>query len=435
MKNILIITPRFSPVNAADQHRVRMALSFFGDFDWRAEVLCIAPQYAGNELDEILLRTIPGDTVIHQAQALPAKLTHRFGLGSLALRSYPFLKYFGDRLLRQRTFDLIFISTTEFVLFALGVHWRRKFGIPFVVDFQDPWLSDYYEQPGSPIPPGGRLKYHFSQMLAQCLEPKVMRQVAKIVCVSPAYPRMLQNRYPYLHDDHFATIPFGASATDLEVAKQVPLSDALAGMFGRGRNWCYVGVVPESMYFALRSFFMAFALVRNKWPERFDDVKLQFVGTDYAPVGHSRKRVMPLAEEYGLSDIVVELTDRVPYFSALRLMLEADALIIPGSDDPGYTASKIYPCILARKPLLTIFHQDSSVVEVMEKTRAGVNVFFAGTSPADMESCSAQIISQWFESGLDKTPETDWKAFEPYTAREMTRRLCTVFDAAIVAMS
>lgn len=432
MKKVLCITPRFPPTNAAEHHRVRMALPYLKEFGWEAEILCVSHEYLENECDEYLLMTVPEDTKVSRSKALPYKLSRKIGLGNLGIRAWLYLHVEGKRLLQNGRFDLIFFSTTEFNLFSLGPLWKRRFGMPFIVDFQDPWLNDYYEQPGAPLPPGGRLKYRFNQMLAQWLEPKVMRHAAKTICVSPAYPKMLKNRYPYLQDDHFATIPFGVSEADFEVAKQAPLLDDLAEMMTAGRNWCYVGVVPESMNFALRSFFKAFAVVRNKWPGRFDDVKLQFVGTDYAPAGRSRKRVMPLAEEYGLSDIVVELTDRVPYFSALRLMLEGDALIIPGSDDPGYTASKIYPCILARKPLLTIFHQDSSVVEVMGKTRAGVNVFFAGTSPADMEACSAQIISQWFESGCDKTPKTDWKAFEPYTAREMTRRVCKVFDAALV---
>ncbi|EFA71936.1 hypothetical protein CRD_02454 [Raphidiopsis brookii D9] len=37
---------------------------------------------------------------------------------------------------------------------ALGRIWHDKFNIPYVLDFQDPWLSDYYEKSGV-TPPGG----------------------------------------------------------------------------------------------------------------------------------------------------------------------------------------------------------------------------------------------------------------------------------------
>lgn len=429
--NVLIISPRFAPINAADHHRVRMALAHLGDFGWSAEVLCVNPNYIENEMDENLSRTIPSDTVVHRVRALSSKNTRSCGLGSLAIRSYLYLKQAGDRLLQRGTFDLVFISTTEFPVFALGARWQNKFRIPFVVDFQDPWLCDYYDQAGAPPPPGGRFKYRVNQLLAQWLEPKVMSRVAKTVCVSPAYPKMLQQRYPYLEDDHFTTIPFGVSDRDFEIAKDLPLNSILAGLLGGGRNWCYVGVVNGGMQFALRSLFTAFQQARSERPDRFNDVKMIFVGTDYAPADKARKRVEPIAQECGVLDVVVEITGRVPYFSALKLLLESDALVIPGTDDPGYTASKIYPNILARKPLLTIFHESSSVVDVMRTTNAGVSVTFSGTGADDLDRCTAQIRSRWFDCSCDQIPATNWDAVTPYIAREMTRRLCSVFDSAL----
>ena len=42
-----------------------------------------------------------------------------------------------------------------------------------------------------------------------------------------------------------------------------------------------------------------------------------------------------------------------------------DALFMPGSDDPAYTASKIYPYLLTRKPLLAIFNAESPALAVL----------------------------------------------------------------------
>jgi len=74
--------------------------------------------------------------------------------------------------------------------------------------------------------------------------------------------------------------------------------------------------------------------------------------------------------------MVSEQTDRMPYFSVLRCLADADGLFIPGSDDKTYTASKLYPYILARKPLLAVFHQESSVTEILRATGAGSVVTF-----------------------------------------------------------
>jgi hypothetical protein len=59
---------------------------------------------------------------------------------------------------------------------ALGPRWKRQFGVPYVLDFQDPWLSDYYDEHPSVRPPGGRLKYGFSRWLAGRMEPAAVRE-------------------------------------------------------------------------------------------------------------------------------------------------------------------------------------------------------------------------------------------------------------------
>ncbi len=78
------------------------------------------------------------------------------------------------------------------------------------------------------------------------------------------------------------------------------------------------------------------------------------------------KTVEPLAANYGLERIVVEHTDRIPYSETLRCLLDANALFAPGSDDTGYTASKIYPYLLMGKPMLSVFHRMSSVAALIK---------------------------------------------------------------------
>jgi hypothetical protein len=125
-----------------------------------------------------------------------------------------------------------------------------------------------------------------------------------------------------------------------------------------------------------------------------------------------------------VADYVREQPARVPYFTGLQLLRDAQALVLPGSDDPQYTASKLYPYILARKPLLAVFHERSSVVEVLRQTRAGV----CATFPApDLSRQVYERLREMLEK-LPFTPDTDWEAFGPYTARERARRQAEVFE-------
>lgn len=183
-KRILIISPHFPPINAADHQRVRMSLPYFAEFGWQPHVLAVKPECVeGGVRDSLLTKTFSDNIPVTYTEALPFKHTRRIGLGSLALRSFPYILKAGDRLLKQQQFDLVYFSTTMFTSMALGPRWCRRFNIPYILDFQDPWLSDYYNQPNSPTPPGGRIKYEFSQLQAKILEPKAVKEVSHIISV------------------------------------------------------------------------------------------------------------------------------------------------------------------------------------------------------------------------------------------------------------
>jgi hypothetical protein len=252
-----------------------------------------------------------------------------------------------------------------------------------------------------------------------------------MVSVSPAYVSMLRRRYSWLRPEQFTVLPFGAAEKDYEALQNLHLEQSVFSRDGK-LHLVYAGVFIKQMNLALRGFFTALIQVFEKEPQLRSKLRLHFVGTSYALRERAVKTVEPIACEFGLTDVVEEITDRQPYFQTLQCLLDADALFVPGSDDPGYTASKIYPYILAKKPLLAVFNEESSVVDVLTKTKAGTVVSFkSGEEP---EAVARRILqSGWLEGTLfsPKNPPTDWSAFEPYTAREMTRRLCGVFDQSI----
>src|SRR5947209_4848059 len=177
MRRVLIISPHFPPVNAPDHQRIRMSLPYLGEFGWEATVLAVKAECVeGATLDPLLQKTTPYEIEVIRVGAVSSKLTRYLGLGSLAVRALPFLWRSGNRLLepenKQQTtdevqqarkkIDLVYFSTTQFPVTILGPIWKRRFGVPYVVDFQDPWLDDYYRRTGTP-PPGGKLKYAFGR--------------------------------------------------------------------------------------------------------------------------------------------------------------------------------------------------------------------------------------------------------------------------------
>src|SRR5689334_25339815 len=124
--------------------RVRMSLPYYKEMGWEPVVLCVDESFVSGFRDELLNETIPSDVEVHKTKAWPEKLTRKFGMGSLSLRSYYHFKKKGTELLQARKFDLVFFSTSQFYICALGRYWQKKFGVPFIVDMQDPWRNDFY---------------------------------------------------------------------------------------------------------------------------------------------------------------------------------------------------------------------------------------------------------------------------------------------------
>jgi Glycosyl transferase 4-like domain len=428
VRQILIVSPHFPPVNAPDHHRVRMSLSFFQLFGWAPIVLAVEPRYVEVPADPVLLQTLPNGVPTYRVNALDQRWTRKLGLGNLGLRAFPFILEKGNHLIKEHTMDLVYFSTTMFAVMPAGRIWRRRFGVPFVLDIQDPWLSTYYERkPKGKRPP----KYWFAHTLDRILEPWTMRRVSGVTVVSDAYAKILRSRYPWIAEEDWLTLPFGASERDTELAASLPDANQLFQRDDGFVHGVYVGRAGRDMDFALSVLFSALRDGRRNAPELFAKIRLHFIGTDYAPADKARRWVIPIASRIGVEQFVTEEPNRIGYFDGLALLNDADFLLVPGSDDPQYTASKIYPYILARKPLLAVFHEMSSVVSVLRQTRAGEVVTFSEKS--DLAAVSAEVGCVWRRllERIPFPPATDWEAFQPFTAKEMTRKLCTFFDGVM----
>ena len=413
MKRVLLVSPHFPPVSTADMHRVRMLLPFFEGNGWQAEVLTVDPRQVAAPLDPLLEAGLPAGLRVHRVPALARAWSRLPGLGTLGLRCLPALARAGDHLLSRGQFDLVYFSTTVFEVHVLGPRWWRRFRVPFAMDYQDAWVSDYYrDNPGVPVP-GGRVKYRLASQLHRWMEPRVLGTCAGITSVSPDYPRQLARRYPLA----MASMPtlvqgFPGAPRDFERLPHPAPGQAPFDPGDGAIHWVYVGRGGPDMQHALRAFFRA--LRDSGDPALLRALRLHFIGTSYAAAGTGARTVAPIAEEFGLAGMVRESPDRISFTLTLWCLRNAHALIVPGSDDPAYTASKIYPYLLARRPMLAIFHRRSSVVDLLARTGGAVCVPFDSGQPA--ETLAGAIARDWLQSGAHaRVADLDMAAFAPYT--------------------
>ena len=359
---MLIISPYFAPTNAADMHRIRTSMPYYAENGWDAEIASVDPKYADFTPDELLMKSLAPDTIIHQIKAWDKQWTSKFGLGSIALRSMWFYLFAVNKLLMQKHYDLIFFSTTQFPVLVLARLWKSRFKVKIVFDMQDPWHTDYYKQRPKQDRPK---KFWFSYHLNKLLEPIAMRAADGLISVSFGYITSLQKRYAWLAHVPAAVIPFGLHLRDLDIAKQHGETQPAVVCGANSFNMVYVGRGGHDLLPAFKHLLRAINMGLETDADLFQNLRVQIFGTSYAAAGTGKSTLKDEVEAQGLNHMVSESTDRLPYYQSLNTLRGADLLFIPGSEQAEYTASKILPYLLAQRPILAVTLQASTATSIL----------------------------------------------------------------------
>jgi hypothetical protein len=424
MKRVLVVSPSFPPISAADLHRVRTSLPFYPEFGWQPFVLAVDAVAHGGLQEPELLATVPKDILVTRCGAIPATVTRAVGVGAVGLRALPQLYAAGAALIRQHHIDLVYFSTTMFPAVVLGRLWKARFGTPYVIDMQDPWKTDYR---GAGLQPG--VKAGAARAMHGRLEPFAMRRVDGIITVSPSYADVLQQRYPWIHPDMCATIPFGASVGDIDAARALPWTNTF---FDRHDGHLYGVSVGRGGRDLARAAEILFTAVQRRddqdgQPGR---TRLAFVGTDYAShAGH--RTIEPVAAAAGAAAMVEEWPARLPYLQGLRLLSDAHFCVMLGSDDPAYSPSKVYPYLMTGRPFVAVLHEASPVLPLLRQSGSGIVATFGDAESTGAVASRLAEVMPWAIARANTTVVPPESLLEAVGAREMTRRQCLSFEAAV----
>jgi hypothetical protein len=157
-------------------------------------------------------------------------------------------------------------------------------------------------------------------------------------------------------------------------------------------------------------------------------LRLHFVGTNYAPPDRTCNVVMPLAEKYGVSHLVEEYSCRIPYYEALALYNQSDAILLIGSNLSDYIPSKLFNCIASKKPVLALLNRRSPATAIASRFP---NVFVASfeSRPNELGFLDglAEGLNWLCVSGSFDKEEID-QEMKKWTAAEMTRIQCSIFS-------
>lgn len=427
MRRVAILGADFAPSGLPPALRLRFFAAHLPAFGWEPIVVTTAPRHYDWPTDPENCRLLPAGLRVLRTGALPARLARRVGVGDVGMRSMPqhWLALAALRLRQQ--IDALLIPVPPYMPMVLGRLLHAQFGLPYVVDYIDPWVTDYYWK----LPPAQRPpKWALANALARICEPFALRRAGHIVGVSRGTTDGVLARYPWLGPADASEIPYGGEPADFAYLRARPRPNPIFRRDDGLLHVCHVGRGGPDMWPALRGLFAALRLGLARWPELFGRLRLHFVGTSYAQP--PAEQVRPLAHELGLGHLVDEHAARLPYLDALQVLLDAHALLAVGSEEPHYTASKIFPYILAGRPLLALFHEASSVLATLAATGVGAGIGFGpGRPPEALAPEIAAALAGCLRAAAAPPAAPDLEAFAPYTARAMAGRLAQALDAAL----
>ncbi|MCG2462610.1 hypothetical protein K8352_17745 [Flavobacteriaceae bacterium F89] len=422
-KTLLIIYPHWHPANLAGVQRPRLIGNYLSELGWQPRVLTVDEKYFEEIPDPDFYNAFSPDFVVTRVAAFPI-IKPRL-IGDIGLRAFWQLYKGALKIIREEHIHFIWLPIPSFYNALLGRLLYEKTKINYGIDYIDPWIRDITNQ--------RNLRAVLSQWLAKILEPIALKKVSLISGVDTAYYRpALQRNFLNFFDKNgklkaestnpytltkmaHLGMPYGFDPND----HKLTIRDAIPP-WGKEINrkiWLYAGAFLPNSHLFLQAFFKAVANLRKQgnWDE---DIKLWFIGTGSYP----SKRIITYAEDFGLRDIVEERRERLPYLHVLNWLSRADTVLIFGSTEPHYTASKTFQALLSQRPLLTCFHLQSSALNILDSCNA--SQFSVRYTP---ENNTLELESNFKRVILQRFAKTKWQPnlipLKQYSAEYSAKKL------------
>lgn len=422
MRQVLIIAAQFPPGNMTAGHRTRHIAAHLPEYGWRPKVLSVEPCYYGEMLDFELEKLLPEDMQVIRAKALPAIL----GLiRDIGIRSFWWHYRAICRAVREEKIDLLYIPVPPYYSMLLGRLIRFRFGIPFAVDYIDPWVHPF---PGSQILFS---KGWFAYQLSRVLEPIALSGVSLITAPAAGYYEDIFRSYPQLKSCPRLSFAYGAEESDYQHLEQYPKAPYLFDPADGNSHIVYAGAMLPRAYSTLEAIFAALAALKTAQPDICRGIKLHFIGTGLRRDDPGGFTIKPIAEKWGLADCVCEKPERIPYLDVLTHLKYSSAVLILGSSEPHYTPSKIFEALLSGRPVLAILHAKSAAVDILKDSGAGAVIAFDENRPAARHK--EEIISalSGIRQGKYAQRQLNRDVLNAYSARRLTADLAEAFDAVV----
>jgi glycosyltransferase involved in cell wall biosynthesis len=307
--------------------------------------------------------------------------------------------------IRRGGVDALWTTSSPESSHLAGLALARRFGIPWVADFRDPWVGRATYRAPTPI----------HDRAHRSLERAVIERADRITMVSEAMIEAYQRRYPHVPASRFALLPNGYDPDDWARAREeearAPREDEAHFVLLHAGQLAHRPTV-HTLLEAAR------ALLAED-PSLGETLRVRFLGGNEELSGEEPARL-------GLAG-VIELRDSVDHRAALVEMHRAGALALLGHGGAGdaliYTG-KIYEYLTSGRPVLAIL-DPGPARELLRAAGAGPVLL-----PGDVAGTAAALrawIAAW-RRGAGPQAAVDAGLLRGFTRQEIAARAAQILD-------
>jgi glycosyltransferase involved in cell wall biosynthesis len=427
MKKILIISYYWPPSGGIAVHRCLKFAKYLREFGWEP-VICTADNPEYPVLDEGNFADIPTnatilktkiwepynlfkfmtgkkrDERIHNVFLEEEKATfaHKLGIwirGNLfipdARRFWinSSIKYL-TKYLKENKVDVLFTNGPPQSTHMIAYGIKKKTGIPWHADFQDPWTQvDYFPQ---------LMLNPLTRKIHKAMEQRVFNNADKITICSDTWKKDLES----IGAKDVDAIVWGYDEDDFKNVK-VEMSPKFTishyGSLGPDRN--------------ARTLWKALSIISQENKQFAEDLEIELAGF----IGHA---IIKEIESLGLKGNL-KLFDHISRKETLERMHRSQVLLLILNNMPnvnGRLPGKLFEYLASRRPIVVIGPEESDASKIVHSVNAGSNCGFE-----DLEN-TINTVKKLYERFRNNNLQSNETDISEYSNRKLTRKLAGYFN-------
>lgn len=269
----------------------------------------------------------------------------------------------GQKLLRQSAISAIISSAPPWTCHLIARGLKRRFGIPWIADFRDPWTFESWR----PMVPRWR------DRLDSQMESTIVHEADRVTSVVEGVRDEFRAKYPDIDPENFVTIPngFEGRLAITQRSKHSPRLILHLGTIYGGRR--------------IDTFCQAISNLIKRRCISADALRIEFVGAMEAGIrAVADKHAAELLERR-----VLRLRSRVPFEEGQKLLHGADLLLVFQGSHRFSVTAKTYEYMATGTPILAIA-KTGAISALLSQTSAG---FCA--DPDDVTGIETAFMRAW----------------------------------------